>query len=481
MQNKNKPQKNKQDANVANAANPANASNSANAMKAGGGDGSASRKAAAELFIEVVDEGQSLDGLLNADKGHKAYLKLNPRDQNLTRAIVGSALRHKGEIDFALNKMMDRPAPKKARHLYAALAVAAAQILYMDVPDRASVNIAINLINGDSRSKRFKGFANAVLRRMSREKDAICEKLEAPERWLDNLPKWLAKKLRQDYGLAKLKDIAKIHRIAPTFDLTLKQSEMANSDHWEKALNAVRLPSGSLRVIEGQMVEKLKGFDEGKWWVQDASAAQPAKLLGGVKGKIVADLCAAPGGKTAQLIDQGANVTAIDLKQSRLKRLHENLSRLNMKAKVIAADILEHEIDEKFDAILLDAPCSSTGTLRRHPDVAYNKTQADIDALAALQLQLWIKATTWLNAGGVLVFSNCSLLKDEGESLYKQMCDKADELGIEPMTIEATEAVGFEDAINRQGCLRILPSYLPNEKDALAGADGFFAARFKKI
>lgn len=418
-----------------------------------------------------MDDARNLDALCDRTHGLERFLKLEPRDQALARAIVVTGLRHHNRIEAALKRVMDRPPPKKARHLIHSLHVAATQILFMDTPDSAAVNLGVTAIGDDDRTTRFRSLANAVLRRLVKEKESLLEKTSD----ISCIPNWLNKALRKDYGKEKAGKISGYVTQEPMIDLTVK-SENAE---WAKKLDAIVLPTGSIRLTHSKSVPELEGYEAGEWWVQDAAAALPARLVKAKPGMRVLELCAAPGGKTAQLANAGYDVTAVDISQPRLKRLKQNLDRLGLSANLVAADILEYEPEELFDAILLDAPCSSTGTVRRHPDVLWTKTSQDITALAKLQYQLLEKAKQFLKPGGFLVFSNCSMLKEEGEDVFSMADKNFDDLAKDP--IMAEEISGLEACINGQGALRTLPFHLEHpENKQLGGLDGFFACRFIK-
>ncbi len=459
------------------------------------------RQIAATLIGRVVDDRRSLEVLTDEAQGLAPMRALDARDRALARAIAVTALRHRGEIERALARMVDRKPPQKARHLLHTLHAAAAQILYMDVPDSAAVDLAVTAISQDNRTTRFAAMANAVLRRLAREKD----QLHLPRDAATVFPPWLAAELRRDHGRENADAIARAVLDEPVIDIT-PSPRLSGDEVMElaRAMNATVLPTGSLRLASDVAVRDLPGYLDGTWWVQDAASALPVRLLGDVAGKRVADLCAAPGGKTAQLASLGAHVTAVDISPPRLGRLHENLQRLKLEATTVAADILEWEPEEKFDAVLLDAPCSSTGTIRRHPDVMWTKTPQDVEALAILQMKLIRKAAGFVKPGGTLVYANCSMLKREGENLLAAI-QRAPE-GLVHKPLRKGEIAGAENLVNGQGALRTLPFHMPapqasgnqapqasgnqaphdtaheakqHEKSSTGGMDGFFACRFE--
>jgi 16S rRNA (cytosine967-C5)-methyltransferase len=275
------------------------------------------------------------------------------------------------------------------------------------------------------------------------------------------------------YGGTTARAIAAANRAEPALDLTVK----SNPEHWAEKVGGRVLATRSVRVIATGAVSALPGFAEGGWWVQDAGAALPVRLLGEVRGRRVADLCAAPGGKTAQLALAGAHVTAVDRARARLQRLRDNLARLALKAEIIAADVEEWSA-EPFDAVLLDAPCSATGTIRRHPDVPWLKNAEDIVKLSALQRRLLDRALALTKPGGTLVYCTCSLEPDENEAIVADLLARAPNVRRTP--IAAAEVFGCAEFISKAGDLRTLPCHFPDSDSRFAGIDGFYAARLLK-
>ncbi|MEP2745834.1 RsmB/NOP family class I SAM-dependent RNA methyltransferase, partial [Bauldia litoralis] len=267
--------------------------------------------------------------------------------------------------------------------------------------------------------------------------------------------------------------IAPAHLVEPSLDLTVKEDAAG----WAEKLGGIVLPSGTVRLVPTGRVADLPGYAEGAWWVQDAAAALPARLLGDVAGKRVADLCAAPGGKTATLAHAGASVTAVDISAPRLERLSANLKRLGLSADVVVADLLAWQPSEPFDAILLDAPCTATGTIRRHPDTAWLKQSADVKSIAVRQAGMIDRAVSWLKPGGTLVYCTCSLEPQEGED---QAAAAIARHGLKPSPIAADEIGGIAGVVTEAGYLRTLPCHLPDPNPRLAGLDGFFIGRLIK-
>jgi 16S rRNA (cytosine967-C5)-methyltransferase len=434
--------------------------------------GLAARMAAARLLAAVIDAKTPLDGLTDHDHGHPQYRGLDMRDRSLVRAILTTALRFRVTIGKLISRRLERPLPANATALGHILNVAAAQILFLDVPDSAAVDLAVTHAKSDPRTARFSGLVNGVLRALARAKQAelgpaLAATVDAPD--------WFIERLTAAYGAERAARIFAAHRVEAPVDFTVK----ADAATWADKLGGIVLPTGSVRVERlAAPVTELPGFAEGHWWVQDAAAALPARLLGDIAGKRVADLCAAPGGKTAQLILAGAEVTAIDASRNRLARLAKNLERLGLQASLVEADILAFQPAEKFDAVLLDAPCSSTGTVRRHPDVPWTKSPADIEKLAGLQRNMLAAAVRLVKPGGRIVFSNCSLDPIEGEALLADFL--AAETGIAKDPVQSGEIIGIDEYLTAQGTLRTTPADLDLDSSAISGLDGFFAARLRR-
>lgn len=431
--------------------------------------GLAARRTAARLLGAVVDAHTPLDALTDGEHGHPHFLALAPRDRALVRAILASALRHRRTIETLLQGYLERPLPAGAHALSHILHVGAAQILFLDVPDSAAVDLAVSHAAADPRAARFSRLVNAVLRRLARDRQktlprALAQTCDAPD--------WLAERLTAVYGAAQARAIMEAHRREPPVDFTVKTDPAL----WAERLGGRVLANGSVRVERlPAPVPDLPGYAEGQWWVQDAAASLPALLLGDVTGRAVADLCAAPGGKTAQLALAGAQVTALDQSASRLARLNANLQRLGLAATLVESDLRRWRPERPFDAVLLDAPCSSTGTIRRHPDVAWTKTPEDIATMAQVQEQLLESALLLVRPGGPLVFSNCSLDPAEGEALVEALLARRQDVTLDP--IQPGELPGAEDFIAPQGWLRTTPA----GGGALADVDGFFAVRLRRL
>ena len=426
------------------------------------------RRAAVTLLDAVLWKKQPLDDVLGRSRDKGVMFDLPVRDRALARAIVGMSLRRRGQIDHVLNHFLERGLPKKAGSLYAILLSGAAQLLFMNVPPHAAIDLAVRLAQWDPKAKRYDKLVNAVLRRVSEKGEAIAASLDAAR---VNTPDWLWERLVRSWGEERAHAIATSHLVEPPLDLTVKSDPTV----WAERLAGRILPSGSVRLLSKGRIDELPGFDSGAWWVQDAAASLPAQLLGDVAGKRVADLCAAPGGKTAQLAAAGASVVAVDGSRTRLGLLTENLKRLGLEAETVRADASTWQPEERFDAVLLDAPCSSTGTIRRHPDIPYLKSVKDIEELTAVQTRLLDNAVTLLKPGGTLVYSTCSLEPEEGEAQVAALMARNPALRIDP--IRPDEPFGQTDWAQASGCLRTFPFELQADKPEWSGMDGFFACR----
>lgn len=431
------------------------------------------RKAAVRLLAAVVDARTPLDGLTDNEHGHPQYLALDSRDRAMVRAIMATALRYRRTIEALLAKRLERPLPNNATTLSHILHVAAAQMLFLDLPDSAAVDLAVEHAKSDPRTARFAGLVNGMLRALARVKDralpvALAQTVDAPD--------WFSERLVSAYGDEKARTILALHRHEAPIDFTVKQ----DAARWAEAFGGIVLPTGSVRIAKlGRAVPELPGYAEGEWWVQDAAAALPAMLFGNVKSKRIADLCAAPGGKTAQLISAGASVTALDQSASRIKRLKSNLERLQLDAEVVQADAGKWRPEEPFDAVLLDAPCSSTGTVRRHPDVPWSKTIEDVHKLAGVQRRLLDHAISLVKHGGTIVFSNCSLDPIEGEDMIADLLAARSDVALDPIRPDEFPVVA--PFVTEQGWLRTTPADLDLGQPAISGLDGFFAARLKRL
>ena len=425
------------------------------------------RLAAAAILGDIIAKSHSLEECFSPGAIPARLGGLDARDVALARSIVTVALRRLGTIRAALGELLDKGLPRQIAHLEWTLIAAAAQVLFLDAPDHAAVDLAVRATRLEAKTAPFAGLVNGVLRNLARGR----EKILATSDPLDqDTPAWLAARWRKTYGDELARAIAAANRDEPTLDLTVK----SDPDVWAKRLGGVVLPTGSVRLITHTPIAELQGYADGEWWVQDAAAALPAHLLGVGPGVRTGDFCAAPGGKAAQLAAMGADVTAIDRSAERLKRLAANFQRLRLHADVIVADIVGLKA-QPFDAILIDAPCLSTGTIRRHPDIAWTKKPTDIAALAAIQSRMLDKAVELIRPGGVIVYCTCSLEPEEGEMQVAALLRRNPDVIRSP--IAPAEVGNVAGVLNESGELRTLPSHLPASDPRLSGLDGFFAAR----
>jgi 16S rRNA (cytosine967-C5)-methyltransferase len=425
------------------------------------------RRIAADILDGVLRRRRPLDEVLDTAR---ELATLEERDRALTRAIVATALRRLGTLRHLLGLFLDRGPPAQAPRVETSLLIGAVQILFLGVPDHAAVDLSVRLVQADREALHFAGLVNAVLRRMTREGAARLAVLDTPV--LDT-PDWLLARWIKTYGPEAAHAIAAANGHEPALDVTVK----SDAEIWAEKLNGRVLPTGSVRTLAHGAVTALPGFAEGAWWVQDAGAALPARLIGDIRGRRVADLCAAPGGKTAQLAAAGALVTAVDRAPARLRRVSENLARLSLKAELVCADVAEWQA-EPFDAVLLDAPCSATGTIRRHPDLPWLKQAADIEALAALQRRMLARAAALTKPGGTLIYCTCSLEPEENQNIVAELL--AHEPALRGAPVTASEVSGRAELLTVDGDLRTLPCHFPEADSQGSGIDGFYAARLVK-
>jgi 16S rRNA (cytosine967-C5)-methyltransferase len=418
------------------------------------------RLIALDVLGRVLGEARPLDETF---AGHRALALLDSRDRAFARLLVTSVLRRLGQIDALLDGYL-RARPKAVR-VHNLLRLGAAQLLFLDTPAHAAVAEAVALASGSH--DYAKGLVNAVLRRVAREG---AEALAHQDAARLNTPDWLWASWKSAYGEAVTRAVAKAHLAEPPLDLTVK----GDPEIWAARVGGERLYGNTVRRPAGGAIEDLPGYAEGAWWIQDAAAALPARLLGDVRGRSAIDLCAAPGGKTAQLAAAGAAVTAVELSDRRAGRLRGNLERLQLDARIEVADALVWRPPRPASHVLLDAPCSATGTIRRHPDIAWHKSPADLARMAALQQRLLEAAVAMLAPGGLLVYASCSLQPEEGPEVIERAL--AAGLPIERHPVEASELDGLAVELIPEGAVRTLPCQLAGR----GGLDGFFIARLRR-
>mgnify|MGYP000854042597 CR=1 FL=1 len=423
--------------------------------------GLAVRQLAVETLGAVFAGQQSVDDFLDESPAAAA---LDRRDRGFLAAIVYTALRHNEAIMAVLNRHLAKPLPRKAGPAGLILRVGLAELLFLGVPPHAVINSAVELARLDGAARHFTGLINAVLRKVAGERASL--------EINDAIAPWLAARWTKSYGPETAGRIATASLREAPLDITARD----RSPSWAEKLGGVQLPAGSVRIASPpQAIDQMPGCAEGGWWVQDAAAAIPARLFGNLSGLAVLDLCAAPGGKTLQLAAQGARVTAVDQSARRLQRLAENLARTRLSADLVCADVFDFVPPQPFDAVLLDAPCSATGTIRRHPDLPYRKSSAQIGALIDLQWRMLNRAAALVRPGGTLVYCTCSIEPEEGEKQALGFLAKNKEFQLLPIS-SGELALGAE-FISAQGFFRSLPFMKIGEQ---AGLDGFFAARFQR-
>lgn len=408
------------------------------------------RGTALRILASVLDDGAPLDSLLDP-------LPSELKDRSFILALIYVTLRRLGQIDATLNRFLSKPLPANLPALRHILRLGAAQIFFLRTPAHAAVSETVDLAS-DNKLQPYRGLINGVLRNLLREENKLADEKH-------NLPEWLRISWEASYGNEAVERIIAMQLAEPPLDLSMKHGASPALPPHE------RLANGSIRLSASERVTDLPGFAEGDWWVQDVAASLPVQLLGDVRGKRVFDLCAAPGGKTAQLCDRGAIVTAVERSKPRMKRLEENMQRLGFAPELVTADVKAFHPSDKADAILLDAPCSATGTIRRNPDIAWTAAHAEIDRLAMIQTELLDHAALLLKPSGALVYATCSLEPEEGEGQIARFLVRHPEFSLSPARPQ--DIGGIEECITEQGYLRTLPCHLAEQ----GGMDGFFAAR----
>ncbi|MEX0694468.1 MAG: 16S rRNA (cytosine(967)-C(5))-methyltransferase RsmB [Rhodospirillales bacterium] len=423
----------------------------------------AARIAAFEVLRQVLHRKRPLDDALAMTR---AFTDLQGSDRGYAAFIVRTCLKRLGQIDALIAHCIPDPLPRKARPVHDVLRVGIAQLLFSVTAEHAAVATTVDLCRAVGQQP-FAKLTNAVMRRLQREGQAL---LAAQSRPGANTPDWLWQSWVTAYGGETAAAITETHLLTPPIDLTVK----SDSAGWAAKLGGTAMLNGTVRLDEAEDVTALAGFQEGAWWVQDAAARLAVTLLGVLAGKRVIDLCAAPGGKTLELLAAGAEVTALDISERRMQRVRENLQRTGYDATLVVADARTWQPDSPADIVLLDAPCSSTGTLRRHPDVAHLKTVEDIEKLATVQAGLLDAAAQMVAPGGILMYVTCSLQPEEGPAPIRAFLKRNPAFSRQPIT--TAELPGLPQAITADGDLRTLPHFLAEA----GGMDGFFVARLQK-
>jgi len=397
-----------------------------------------------ECIEQILYKNQNLEDIFD-----RTFQSFPPKDRAFARMLIATCLKRLGQIDGVLNHFLQKPLPFNARRILSILRIGVAQILFMDTPDHASVSTCVDLAK-TTENGAYTKLVNAVLRNLLKNSPKLL-----PEE--KNIPDWIYEKLENQYGKKTAHQIAKSFLDTPAIDIVVKE----NPKLWAEKLNAEIISGHCLRLPKGCFIPTLDGFDEGAWWVQDYSAYLATEVLDNIKGLSVADFCSAPGGKTASLIMKGGIVDAFDISANRMKRLNENLTRIHLKAQTFVKNANDIEGENKYDIILLDAPCSATGTLRRHPDVLLHRKPTDLIQLIKAQEKLLNTAHRLVKQGGKVVYCTCSLLKDEGEEQIEKVKNL---FHIIPLTTP-------ENYTTEHGFLRPMPFH---------GHDGFFIALLEK-
>lgn len=420
------------------------------------------RAVALRALHRILGQRRPFDEALERDPG---FAGLETRDRGFAWLLVSTVLRRLGQIDAAVTACLAKPLTPKAREAENILRLGAAQLLFLGTPAHAAVGETVTLTEG--RLRPYAALVNAVLRRLAGDGPGLVASQDAPRL---NTPGWLWATWVEEYGEAGARAIAAAHGEEPPLDLSVKGDAAA----WAERLGAELLPTGSLRYRGETSVAALPGYAEGAWWVQDAAAALPARLFGEIGGKLVIDLCAAPGGKTLQLAAAGARVIAVDRSAARLAQVAENLARTGLTAQTVVADAAAWRPPAPADCVLLDAPCSATGTIRRHPDIPHVKTAEDIVRLVPLQDRLLEAAADMVAPGGRLVYCVCSLQSAEGSSRIESF------LGRQPrfrrVPLQPGELGGADELITPLGELRTAPFHFADR----GGMDGFYACRLDR-
>ncbi len=430
------------------------------------------RAAAARIIHLVLTERRALDDAMERVFASPACIGLEPRDRAFARLIVVTVLRRHGELDALVKSFIGKPLPGNTGLLWPILLSAAAQLVALETPPHAAISLAVDQTRADSGARRFDRLANAVLRRVSVDGPARLAQLDAPRL---NTPHWMWTRWVATYGEETARAIASANLTEAALDVSVK----SDAAGWAERLGGIVLPTGTVRLKSHGRIEEMPGYDEGAWWVQDAAASFPGRLLGPLAGLEIADLCAAPGGKTAELVSAGATVTAVDASPARLTRLTTNLARLQLQAECVAADVTKWQPGRLFDAVLLDAPCTASGTIRRHPDILRLKQETDIAQLSALQEKLLTAAASLVKPGGLLVYCTCSLEPEEGVHRIAGFLTQTPNFRRE--AVSASEIGGLAETITADGDLRTLPTHLQLEDPALSGLDGFYACRLRRM
>ena len=422
------------------------------------------RSIAVALYRSCLDRKITVE---DAVEGDTRARRLSARDRALLANILLTCFRHRGESEAVLKRLLDKPLPRKSGAAMDIMILGVAQLLFLDMPPHAVIDLSVHAAKADRNALHFAGVVNAVLRKVAASGSNLLEGVDSAKL---NTPGWLWERWTKFYGDETARLIGLAHASRPALDISVKE----RPEHWQNLLGAKLLPNGQLRLpADHAPVAELQGFRDGAWWVQDAAATIPVDLLGEIGGLNVLDLCAAPGGKTLQMAAKGARVTAVDISGVRLRRLRANLARTGLEAEVRTEDMLSSTLHGEWDAVLLDAPCTATGTIRRHPELPHLRQESLIKELSSLQRQMLSKAASLVKPGGLLVYCTCSLEPEEGETQLRwfQGWNSAFE------TLPAALPWLPQQAISPEGWVRTLPFMHLGDAQ---GMDGFFAAVLRR-
>ncbi|MBL4604054.1 MAG: 16S rRNA (cytosine(967)-C(5))-methyltransferase RsmB [Emcibacteraceae bacterium] len=424
-----------------------------------------SREVAFLVLKKVLDDAATLERSID-----KYATDLSAQDRGFIRHLTTTAIRRLGQLDKIINHCTKTKLGNTQMAIRHVLRLGITQLLYTEVPAHAAVNTSVSLVAKRVPKKLhyLKNTVNAVLRKVDRERETLLKKYSNTRL---NFPPWLLKRWDNRFGQSMVKEILDALLNEAPLDLSIRPEH--NQDEWAEKLKGIVMPGGAIRIEKAGKVRDIIGYDDGIWWVQDMAARLPAILLGAGQGDGVLDLCAAPGGKAAQSAANGAMVTAVDFSESRLIRLKQNMERLKLKIDVVTSDVLTYEPQKSYDYILLDAPCSSTGTIRRHPEILHTRRPEDVKELSILQGKMLDHAVSLLNDGGILIYSVCSMEQSEGPDQINALLQRHGSLKRKEIINE--EIPGLEQSILEIGDVQTLPHYISG------GMDGFFISRLVKV
>ncbi len=425
------------------------------------------RGVALELLGWVLERGRPFD---EAFARNRNWSQLTGRDRAFARLLAATILRRMGQLDALIDACLDKPLKPRQLELRNILRLGTVQLVFLDTPPHAAVSTSLQLADGQPQLAGYKGLINAVLRRLSQEGKALAEKQDAAKL---TLPDWLWTRWSSAYGEDQARAIGNALLLEPALDITVKEK----AETWARRLGGSAVPWGAVRCSEARgEVANMPGYEDGAWWVQDLAASLTIRLLGPLEGINTIDLCAAPGGKTAALAAAGAKVTAVERAMGRVGRLQENMARLKLPATIEAGDVLHWRPRRPADLVLLDAPCSATGTMRRHPDIKFLRKPEEIESLARVQQRLLQAASSMTAADGTLVYIVCSLEPEEGPRQIEAFLRSENGSDFQRLPFDEAAVFGHSEFLDREGAFRSLPCHLPE----LGGIDGFYACRLKR-